>query len=123
DALTVSPDGRSVAAAVMNQNLRWWDAATDREMGRWMPRDLYVACLAWSPDGTFLAAGGGTLDPTAKRVEGYKQTGHDLRFFVLGRRQGFFVRRGDGPTLTALAFSRDGQRLATGGQAGAVRVW
>src|SRR5262249_26057548 len=117
DALASSADGQLLAAAVRNQMVGWWDiisTETDpaiyRRKGTWEPRDLYVACLAWSHDGTVLAAGGGTIDPDAKRDEAFKHSGHDLRFFYPARRVGHFTSfRGNGATVTAIAFSPNGK--------------
>jgi WD40 repeat protein/enamine deaminase RidA (YjgF/YER057c/UK114 family) len=121
--LVPSADGQRVAATLRNQTVAWWDVHTARALGSWQPRDFFLAAVAWSPDGTVLAAAGATLDPDAKPGESEKHSGHDLRFFHLGRRTGHLGWRGKGPTITAIAFHPDRAHFATGSEDGTVRVW
>src|SRR5580765_6711204 len=51
-----SPDGKKIATLADNGTLRLWDAATGKELpGPWNTGSRY-ATIAFSPDGTILAA-------------------------------------------------------------------
>lgn len=68
----------------------------------------YVTAIAWSPTQSLFAAGSAAgevvLVPTDTAQQTYLQAGSDR-------------------SIDGLAFSRDGQFLAAGGQDGAVRIW
>jgi WD40 repeat protein/tRNA A-37 threonylcarbamoyl transferase component Bud32 len=51
-----SPDGRRIATASIDGTVKVWDAATGREV-RTLPGVVPVMCLAYSPDGKFIASG------------------------------------------------------------------
>jgi RNA polymerase sigma factor (sigma-70 family) len=52
-----SPDGKTVASSARDDTLRFWDAATGKQLRR-VKHDGGVWKLAFSPDGTVLATGG-----------------------------------------------------------------
>jgi WD40 repeat protein/serine/threonine protein kinase len=107
--LAYSPDGKFIAAANAGRNDGWvrvWDLAAGKRHRRFPDEKLGVIgpcfTVAYSPDGTLLAAGGADrlvhVWETATGAERFTLTGHPR-------------------TLSGLAFSRDGSRLAsaTGG--------
>jgi WD40 repeat protein len=102
-ALAFSPDGRYLLAGAGSASAVW-DCASKRLV----PLDAAPnrSALAWRPDGLLAVA---SADQTIRFLAPpeFKQVGAGLAT--------------DGPA-TALAFSRDGQRLAWGGPKGA-RVW
>jgi WD40 repeat protein/serine/threonine protein kinase len=103
--VTYSPDGKHLAAAVHEKSLgrvKIWDATTGK-LDRVFPDEnaAPIAALfkvAYSPDGKLLAAGGGDRIVRVWEIA----TGKEL--FQLG---------GHTRTITGLAFSGDGRRLAT----------
>jgi WD40 repeat protein len=89
--------------------VRIWSIATGVESTAFVAHDSDVVCLAFSPDGQLLVTAdtGGAVrlwDATAKR-----------------KRRGQMDER-IGRTVSALAFSPDGKRVAAG-SSGEVRVW
>jgi WD40 repeat protein len=114
--ITFAPDGKSVAAVAIPENLICvWDIAAGRLM--WSckapaPRaenlEDTLHCLAYSPDGKMLFSAG--HDGIIRIWDA--ATGKELR--SLQGHRGF---------VSALAFSRDGARLASGSQDCTVLVW
>jgi WD40 repeat protein len=108
-AVVISPDGALfVTAGFLDRSVRFWEVANGEPRGE-LPRTAFgVTDLAFSPDGTTLAAarGDGTI-PLWKSAPP-REVG---------------VLRTPGRGLQSVAFSSDGRLLATGGMDGAVRFW
>lgn len=106
--LAFSRDGSTVFSVGDDHLLRSWDLASGSEKNVADERSMLVSCVAVSPDGRWVAAGGyddevvvydaQSLNPVAT----LKGHAHDVR---------------------ALAFSHDGRMLATGGRDKSVRIW
>lgn len=106
--LALSSDGSTLFSVGDDHFLRSWDVATSTEKNSSSPRSILVSCVAVSPDGRWVAAGGyddeivvydkESLNPVAT-LSGHT---HDLR---------------------ALAFSPDSRMLATGGRDKIIRLW
>jgi len=108
-----SPDGKLLATAMIDyQHVDVWDTQTGRLHAQLVQHSGAVWSLAFSPDGELIASGS----------EGTE--GGEIRLWdvALGRQQGLVV---DDSTwgITAMAFSPDGTRLATGDGDGNIKVW
>jgi WD40 repeat protein len=116
-SVAFSPDGKTVAVALLGRTIRLVRAATGEELltlGGDLP--LSVTALAFSPDGKTLAAGGWGMN-----VAG----GGDHQVRLWDARTGKLERRLDGHTrqVTALSFSADSNRLASGSTDRTALVW
>ena len=110
------PNGRNVASAGGRCDrgfVRAFDVKTGEEILEF-ETGLPAFCLAYSPDGKFLATGGGGLyEPGMAAVELWEaETGRRLRCFV-----------GHTGAVYTIAFSPDGRWLLTGSQDGTMRLW
>jgi RNA polymerase sigma factor (sigma-70 family) len=105
--------GQTVASVDHFGTVRLWDAATGREQA--VLRNpcrgghVHVQALAFSPDGSLVATGGG-LDHTIRVWE--TRSGRQLAHLL----------EHQGPIL-GLAFSPDGRLLASASADGSVRLW
>ena len=104
-----SPDGRVLASAAQDADIRLWDALTGQPLYTLKAHQATVAALVFSPDGTRLVSAGwnGKLrlwDPRSGRLLDGLEEGH-------------------GAAVTSLAFSPDGSRLASAGWDGMVKLW
>jgi WD40 repeat protein/serine/threonine protein kinase len=117
-SLAWSPDETHLASAGLDGRVLVWEVAGGREVFS-LPADHgCVWSVAWSPDGTRLAAG--SQDGTIRTVEGLGHTpkvhvfkAHEPRVFGTAGEQG----------VRALAWSPKGDRLASGGPDGLVKLW
>src|SRR5262249_3166851 len=101
--LTFSPDGKFLAAGTYNSTLVVWELATQKEHVVYAKQgEAEIVCVAWSPDGKTLAAGG----------RGYLNPG--LVLYDVQARKLITTVKMDAD-VRALAFAPDGKTLAVGG--------
>ncbi len=116
-AVAWSPDGTRIASALAGDfglEVRPWDAQSERLLGPVFRRPGQVRSLCWSPDGRRLAA---NLWDTDSGSPGWWLCVWDP---TSGERVYRVEHVAD---LTSIAYSRDGTKLATGGDEGIVRVF
>jgi WD40 repeat protein len=99
-ALVYSPDGRTLISAGWDGTVRFWDAATGKELRRLAAYRHSFVQLALSPDGRTLASVGGE---------------NTVRVWDAGSGKQLQTWDEEGP-CTAVAISPDGKRLAIGGK-------
>ena len=112
-SLAFSPDGRLLATAAADRNVRLWDVSTRRRVAVLTRNKGAVTAVAFSPDGKLLDVGGRDATialwapDTDKRLA--RLTGH-----------GKGVENGG---VLVLAFGPDGRTLASGGDDRTVGLW
>lgn len=115
-AVGFSPDGAILVAAGVSGDghgrVQAWDVASRRPLGVPLDSDEPVSCLAFSRGGDLATCG---VDQGGEGTVGL----WDPR---TGRRVGGAMRGHYGP-VEAVAFSRDGALMASGGADGTVQVW
>src|SRR5262249_4051478 len=106
-----SPDGKLIATAASDHQLRLWDATSHQQLHA-SQRYKYIESLAFSPDGKLLALG--MREPVVVLWNVAERNIHRLL-----RGPGDFVAKMPG----FAAFSPDGRYLAAGGSGKAIAIW
>jgi len=106
--LAFTADSSTIFSVGDDHMLRSWDVASGLEKKSAGPRSILVSCLAVSPDGRWVAAGGYDDDIVVYDA-------HSLDAIA--------TLKGHTHDVRALAFSCDSQLLASGGRDKSIRIW
>lgn len=110
-ALAFSPDGKQLAASGYHE-ITLWEPATGKLVGRIQNLPQRIQGLVWHPSGQWLAVGGGSAG----------QSG-EVALVEVAKREVVEVLATTIDTVMALAFDRNGTRLAAGGADNAIRIF
>lgn len=128
----LSPDGKLVFAGFWDNSqpgvrpkeiaglIGVAEADTGRIVGYWKGHQGIVTALAVSPDGKTLATGGSASPGDTTPPSGDDRT---IRLWEVPTGRLLAAWEAHDDSVTALAFSPDGQILVSGGGEGALRVW
>jgi WD40 repeat protein len=110
-SVSFSPDGKLVASASggIDKTVKVWNANTGKEIMTLTGHESLVTCVAFSPDGKFIASG--SSDPNIKVWEW--ETGRESMTLC-----------GHDGIITSVAFSPDGERIVSSCQGDAtLKLW
>ncbi|MFT7640914.1 MAG: WD40 repeat protein, partial [Pirellulaceae bacterium] len=121
--LAFSPNG-DLATASEAGELRIWSPLDGSERRKFGTEPYSLTKLAFSPDGKWLAACGGDINPSASAgsERSNEPSGRAVVWNVATGTQRFSLPPQDNPLLD-IAFSNDGNTIATLGVGRSVRVW
>lgn len=125
-ALAYSPDGQSLFTAGRDGTVRQWNLQNGRTMKSWN-FEHPLSSLSLSSNGQYLAASEG-YRPSPNMDLGTIPTQEEYAIHVIDLSNGSvkWTLKGTKVPIHCLAFSADGQQLASGGQAEkseAIRIW
>ena len=107
--MALSPDGRILASSSNDNTVRVWDVETGRAL-QTLEHPTTVVCVAWSPDTTALAVGGGHQN---KKVYLWDAaTGQQTR-----------ILEGHTNIINEVAWGPDGKILASCSRDQTIRLW
>jgi WD40 repeat protein len=113
--LSFAPDGRSLATITQTKTVQIWDAHSGEEQTKFLGATATLRCVAFSPDGKKLAAGGGEL----KKAEA---TGTIFVWDVATQRLLHKLESDTPIPVSSVAFSQD-NTLVAGASREQVRIW
>jgi WD40 repeat protein/serine/threonine protein kinase len=130
-SVAFSPDGTTIASGLgARGEVRLWDAVTGKPIAVLAGHEDTVWSVAFSPDGTRIVSG--SDDDTVRLWSALPATDarNDRGFFarIVGtfrspRRKPLATLTGHGAGVDSVAFSPDGERIASGSEDATVRVW
>ncbi|MCC5640422.1 WD40 repeat domain-containing protein [Nostoc sp. CHAB 5844] len=108
NAVTISPDGNTLATGIRDQAIKLWNIYDGNLIHILTGHQGEVRTVAFSPDGTLLASG--SQDGTVKLWNA--ATGKEISTFTAHKQQ-----------VWSVAFNPDGKTLASAGQDGTIKIW
>ena len=118
--LSWSPDGKRIASASEDKVVRIWDTISGQTLYMNHSHRERVLAIGWSPDGKYIASGG---DDKMVHVWGMQREKTGFFTSWLFHSRGQFTYRGHFGRVNALAWSHNGQKIASVGSDKSLQVW
>ncbi len=111
--VAISPDGRRLTASNPDRTVKVWDTINGQELFSIKPHTYPTGCMAFSPDGRWLASGSGLLPTLAG----------ELKLWDAATGQEKLTLKGHARGINFVTFSPDGTRLASASTDETIKVW
>ncbi len=112
-----SPDSARLVSASYDRTVQVWDAATGQRLLTYARHADEVDAVAWSPDGLYIASGGGEFF----NWKSVSDTSVQVWDAATGQR--LLTYAGHEGGVHTIAWSPDGRHIASGGVDQTVQVW
>jgi WD40 repeat protein len=125
-ATAFSPDSSIFATGSYDHHIRVWDTNSGQLLHDFVDPDNFIASVAFSADGKYLASGGKRPFVPEKLVETDKplmEHNSNVRVWSLKTAKVKFILDGYLTTVKALKFTPDGKWLITGGFDNNIKIW
>ena len=119
-ALSWSPDGKRIASSCEDKTVQIWDTITGERLYIHRGHNSRVLTLAWSPDGKSIATGG---EDRLIHIWNMQREKSSFLTSWLFPARGQFVFHGHVSRVNALAWSPNGQRIASVSADKTLQVW
>jgi WD40 repeat protein len=117
NSVAFSPNGQLLASASDDGTVRQWDSETGMVRQTLRNNFLYTSIVVFSPDGQLLASASG-------RASGRLSAGGGMvRLWDSATGTVRQTLEGHGQSVSSVAFSPDGQLLASASEDGTIRIW
>jgi serine/threonine protein kinase len=120
NSVACSPDGRRIASASDDKTVQVWDATTGATIFTYRGHSNRVLTVAWSPNGQRIASAGD--DKTVQVWNPSKDKGNFFTSLLFNARNQY-IYRGHTGRVNDLAWSPNGQRIASVGSDKSMQVW
>ena len=113
-----SPDGTHIASASYDGTVQVWNATTGQHTLTYSGNANPVFSVAWSPDGKHIVSGTGAAGNHSPVV-----TGNSVQVWDATSGKTLVTYTENERSVYAVAWSRDGKSIASGGDDAVIRVW
>jgi WD40 repeat protein len=122
-SVAYSSDGRNIASGSQGKCVRVWDAKSGTCLKTFMARSEGVLSVAYSPDGRHIALGLANKTVEVWEFNKYKQNVFTMLFRFFDTYKCIKTLIGHTHFVSSVAYSPDGQYIASGSGDKSVRVW
>jgi WD40 repeat protein len=123
--MAFSPDGATIAAGRLDSTIQLWSVGDGRLLTTFGAEHARVYDITFSPDGQFLASGGGPPEGEDMFFVWPWDRDDDtrIRIWRVADQRPVLVLKSNKKGVTSVAFSPDGSLLASADRGGAIRLW
>ncbi|MDE0317719.1 MAG: sigma-70 family RNA polymerase sigma factor [Candidatus Poribacteria bacterium] len=120
NVLAFSPNGKIIASGDLDKKVRLWEADTGQDIATLTGHTWEITSIAFSPDGNTLASSSGILSDF---MEDFIEIEPEIRLWNVQTKEIKTTLKGHMKGITCVAFSPDGNTLASSSRDQTVQLW